>query len=426
MSVATRDTATPVAHAGPPSTARAPRVLPGLVVVQGAAFLFLMGSGSPLWRAVRMVVVVAVTAAGVIAVRRPGPLRRGGTAFALGIAGTVAGAGIGAVHVVKAGPVVTSVAGLVVLVTGLWMLGWGAALLVRALHGWWRLLAVPAGMLVLAYVLFPLTMAVDATNRPPTPLGSVTPADRGLAYVDASVVTSDGVRLSGWYVPSANGAAVVLLPGAGSNRTAVLDHAVVLARHGFGVLLLDTRGHGGSGGAPMDLGWYGERDVAAAVTYLAGRPDVRDGRIGAVGMSMGGEQAVAAIGSDPRLRAVVGEGVTGMQPADHAWLERYGVRGGIQQSIDWVMYNAAGLLSGAPEPMPLREAVRAAAPRPVLLIAAGGVPDEGIAGRWLRSASPANVSLWVVPGAGHTDGLATAPGRWESRVSGFLDRALTA
>ena len=35
---------------------------------------------------------------------------------------------------------------------------------------------------------------------------------------------------------------------------------------------------------------------------------------------MGGEQAIAATGSDPRIRAVVAEGVTRMQVADHGWL----------------------------------------------------------------------------------------------------------
>jgi dienelactone hydrolase len=402
-----------------------PGALPWLVAVQGAAFLFLMGTGGSLgWWLVRELVVVAVTAGAFMATRRPGPVVRGGSALLLGIVGTAAGTGIGAVHAAKAGFVVTTVAGLVALVTGLWMLVWGFAILVKAIHGWWRLLAVPAGLVILAYGLFPLSMAVNATNRPPTPLGSVTPADRGLPYADASFVTSDGVRLSGWYVPSTNGAAVVLLPGAGSNRTAVLGHAVVLARHGYGVLLLDTRCHGTSEGNAMDFGWNGDLDLAAAVTWLGGRPDVHDGRIGAVGMSMGGELAVSGIGSDPRIRAVVAEGVTGMQASDHGWLSHYGVTGGLQQSIDWVLYGMAGLLSGAERPMPLRDAVQAAAPRPILILAAGAVPDEGIAGRWLRAASPSNVRLRVVPGAGHTDGLATAPGEWESRVTAFLDRSL--
>jgi dienelactone hydrolase len=174
----------------------------------------------------------------------------------------------------------------------------------------------------------------------------------------------------------------------------------------------------------MDAGWFGNLDIAAAVTFLASRPDVRDGRIGAVGMSMGGEQAIAAAGSDARIRAVVSEGTTGMQMADHGWLEHYGFSGSLTQGIDWVTYTGAGLLSHAPKPAPLRDAIASAAPRPVLLIAAGNVADEDLAGEWFQQASPATVELWVVPGAGHTGGLTTEPTAWESRVTQFLDRAL--
>jgi len=39
-------------------------------------------------------------------------------------------------------------------------------------------------------VLFPLTMAVIATNRPPGPLGSATPAAYGLAYRDVAFRTA--------------------------------------------------------------------------------------------------------------------------------------------------------------------------------------------------------------------------------------------
>lgn len=48
------------------------------------------------------------------------------------------------------------------------------------------------------------------------------------------------------------------------------------------------------------------------------------------------------------------------------------------------MYTAAGLLSGAPRPMPVRNALRAAAPRPVLILAGGAVADELVAARWFR------------------------------------------
>jgi hypothetical protein len=60
----------------------------------------------------------------------------------------------------------------------------------------------------------------------------------------------------------------------------------------------------------------------------------------------------------------------------------------------------------------------------VLLIAAGRGADEPTAAAFFRAASPSSVEVWVVPGAGHTAALATQPGQWEARVTGFLGRAL--
>jgi len=169
----------------------------------------------------------------------------------------VAGAGVSSGHLAKSGLDEAAVLAAIVLTTGLVVLVWGAAVLVRAAPGWWRLLAIPAAWVLLEFVLFPPTMAVYATNVPPGPLGPGTPASYGLAYHDVAFGTADGVRLSGWYIPARNGAAVLVLPGSGSTRTAVLAQAAVLARHGYGALLLDTRGHGRSGGHAMDFGWCG-------------------------------------------------------------------------------------------------------------------------------------------------------------------------
>ena len=230
-------------------------------------------------------------------------------------------------------------------------------------------------------------------------------------------------RLSAWYIPPRNGAAVLLLAGSGDTRTSVLGQAAVLARHGYGALLLDTRGHGPSGGHAMDFGWWGDRDIAPAVSFLERQPGVRAGKRALVGESMGGEQAIVAAGSDPRVRAVVAEGVTGMQVADHGWLP-HGIDGALSLGQDWVQYTAAGLLSGAPRPMSIRDAIRAAAPRPVLIIAGGTSADEPVAARWFQAAAPATVQVWTVPHAGHTQGLATAPEAWEAHVTGFLAAAL--
>jgi pimeloyl-ACP methyl ester carboxylesterase len=276
---------------------------------------------------------------------------------------------------------------------------------------------------LLEFVLFPLTMAVVATNQPPGSLGSATPAAYGLTYRNVGFRTADGVRLSAWYVPPRNGAAVLALPGSGSTRTAVVPQVAVLARHGYGALLLDGRGHGRSGGHAMDFGWWGSQDIAAAMTFLGRQPGVRAGKIAVLGESMGGEQALAAMGSDPRIRAVVAEGATGQQLADRGW-RPHGITGILQRGMEWVQYTTAGLLSGAPRPVSIPDALYAAAPRPALIIAAGAVASEPTAARWFQAASPATVYVWVVPHAGHTQGLATAPRAWENHVISFLNTAL--
>ena len=317
-----------------------------------------------------------------------------------------------------------SVAGTAVLVGGVLLLGSGATSLLRSAPRW-RLPELVGIASVCLLLVWCLGQSVAATNVPPTQLGSETPADMGLAYRSVEFPATDGVSLSGWYVPSRNNAAVALLHGAGSTRSNVLDHAVVLARHGYGVLLYDARGHGRSDGRAMDFGWFGDRDLGGAVTFLERQRGVDSSRIAAFGMSMGGEQAIGAAASIDAIAAVVAEGATNRVAGDRAWLsDEFGLRGALTESAERLTYTYADLLTSASPPIALRDAVRAARGHPVLLIAAGDMPDEARAGRSIRRASPGTVELWIAPSTGHTDALQTHSEEWEARVIDFLDHAL--
>jgi fermentation-respiration switch protein FrsA (DUF1100 family) len=239
------------------------------------------------------------------------------------------------------------------------------------------------------------------------------------------VTTGDGVRLAGWYLPSTNRAAVVLLHGAGSTRSDVLDEAAVLARHGFGVLMSDARGHGGSAGRAMDFGWHGDADIAAATGYLADRPDVDRQRVGVVGLSMGGEEALGATATNGLIRAVVAEGATARNAADEAWLPaRFGVRGLVQEQLERLQDVVTNALTSASVPTSMREAVEASRDTRYLLITAGSVADEGHAAAYIAEGAPERVRVWTVPDAGHTEGLRTDPQEWEARVIAFLTDSL--
>ena len=85
---------------------------------------------------------------------------------------------------------------------------------------------------------------------------------------EVSLRTSDGLRLTAWYLPAPAGctATVLVAPGNGGHRGTRVPLAAALADAGFGVLLLEYRGYGGNPGTPSEAGLL--RDARAARTYL--------------------------------------------------------------------------------------------------------------------------------------------------------------
>ena len=280
---------------------------------------------------------------------------------------------------------------------------------------WVRRAALGVGAVVAVYVLVaPLAMTIAATHRPRQ---AVAAPDLGRRYEQATVRTSDGLSLAGWYVRSRNGAAVVSYP----TRKGKLPQARMLVRHGYGVLLLDARGYDGSDGAPNMFGWGETRDIDAAVGWLRRQPDVRDGRVAGIGFSVGGEMMLEAAAHNPDLRAVVSEGA-GIRSIREELL--HGVRGIPALPAQVVQTTALSVLSGTPPPPSLRDLVHRIAPRPVFLIyAEHGVGSEELNEDYYRAAGEPK-RLWRVPGAGHTGGYRADPGGYERRVVGFLDGAL--
>ena len=396
-------------------------------LLQGAALMAMVAWDGTAWWRVARVAAVSVTTMSVVSLqRRRRPRLAGFAAWAWGAVGVAVGLGIGVVHVLRVGPSAYAALALVCLVTGIVATTRVISDLSHLLPGWRRLIVLGVALVALILVYYPLTVALIATDPPRVDIGTTLPSDLGLVYEDVRFATSDGIEIAGWFMPGSNGAAVVLLHGGGaaSNRTAVLSHARVLVDNGYSVLAFDARGHGRSGGHGMEWGWYGDLDIAGALEFLESREEIDPGRLAAAGLSMGGEQAITAAASDPRIKAVVAEGATNRVLADDdAFLPKHPGRW-VNIAADWVKYGIADWISGSRPPMALTSAVMATAPRPVLVISAGKVADERHAALAFQAAAPTNVKLWDIPGATHTSGLATAPVEWENRVIEFLDAAV--
>lgn len=97
--------------------------------------------------------------------------------------------------------------------------------------GYWLKLAAAAG--IAGLVLY-FQGAIYLLARPArAAVCCLTPADSGFAYEDVTLTASDGVSLAGWYIPSQNGAAVILLHGYGGSRLGTWFQAQTLAAAGY-------------------------------------------------------------------------------------------------------------------------------------------------------------------------------------------------
>ena len=270
-------------------------------------------------------------------------------------------------------------------------------------------------MMLALYVLLPFGMGVFAAIRPARAIES--PPE---GYEAVSLTAQDNTELACWYAAGTNGAAIILLHGSKSNLASVETHASMLRKAGYGVLALTLRGHGGSGGNGNAFGWQCGEDVSAAVDYLR---SLGVERIGALGLSMGGEVLLASAADQPEITAIVADGATQHSLKDYFLLEE-------NHSLwhNWttrLLYATVSLLTGQQPPeRSIVDSITEAKNTSFLLVSAEQVEKEKVYGEAFVAAVPDRVSLWVAPGAGHTGGIFTAREAYQEQVIAFFDGAL--
>lgn len=285
-----------------------------------------------------------------------------------------------------------------------------------------RLLRIVGMLLVLLvavlYIGFPLVMAFAAIT--PHYNSEIEPPE---GFADITVTTTDGLHLGAWYIEPANGAAIILVHGAGSGRESTRAYAQMLQEQGFGVLTLNMSGYGDSEGRINRRGWNGTRDIGAAVAYLQGRDNVR--AIGALGLSMGGEILLGAASSYPAVQAIAVDGATARAVNEYSALP---MNQPLYRNFTHHVFSfMVGVLTGDRQPQPpLLESLQAAETTTFLFIAAGANDEEVAFNTFYHEAAPDRSSLWIIPDVGHTGGFSRYPAEYEQHVVDFFEAQLLA
>jgi fermentation-respiration switch protein FrsA (DUF1100 family) len=227
------------------------------------------------------------------------------------------------------------------------------------------------------------------------------------------------LTLRGWYIPSKNRAAVMLLHPMASNRIGMLDAAAMLARHGYGVLLFDLRAHGDSDGDVLPFGGNEAEDVVGAAAYMQTCADVDPNRIGALGWSLGAQVSILGAAGAQAVKAVVADGLCCTTFGDIAPPQSFG--DWLYVPYDLLFFPMLQWRTGVSQPLSVNQALAEIAPRPVLLI--GGGPEQHMA-QYKYNAAHEPKTLWIIPEAHHIDGLTVKPQEYEDRVVAFFDAAL--
>jgi len=289
------------------------------------------------------------------------------------------------------------------------------------------LVLATAGFLYFSYFLLPEKVAESITAKSKTrlPLTS-TPKGDGFSYQDVSFPTSDGVTLSGWWMPAQSHkllGTVILSHGVFKNRGQVLSRAEFLVKAGYQVLLFDHRGEGQSGESPVSGGVLEAGDYLAAVNYLkASRHLARP--VAFLGFSLGAISAIRAAPQCPDVDAVIADSPL---PNVKAYVSRRGMGGAFARLPGFFSrcltdYDQLTGLTLQPSDLNLEPIVRQFNEKPILYIT--GEADDLARSEEVRKlfteTQSNHRSLVYIPEAGHEQTYSLYPVMYEQAVKSFL------
>jgi len=146
--------------------------------------------------------------------------------------------------------------------------------------------------------------------RVPRILHHLTPEKSGIPYKEIKFPTKNNCHLYGWWMPSQNESpdlapTLILVHGWGRNADCMLPYAKMLYPYGYNFLAFDLRSHGNSDSDKHPNMLQFSEDIQAATEFVLKQDTSKSGKIGVIGLSVGGSAAIHAAVSSNRITSVV-------------------------------------------------------------------------------------------------------------------------
>ncbi len=157
-------------------------------------------------------------------------------------------------------------------------------------------------VLIIVFVLIIAIYGILISVLPRRHITDIKPSDLGLKYENITLITSDNIKLEGWFIPNNKTRnAIIVCHGYPFDKGNVLSFASFLHKD-YNLLFFDFRAMGKSEGKYTTVGYMEVEDLKSAINYLKNR-GIKN--IGAIGFSLGGATILMTKSND--IKAIVAD-----------------------------------------------------------------------------------------------------------------------
>ena len=135
------------------------------------------------------------------------------------------------------------------------------------------------------------------------------PSNIGLEYENVYLITTDNIRIHGWFIPDNSTSKTILFfhgnAGNISHRLEIID---IFSKLKVNIFIIDYRGYGNSTDKPSEKGMY--TDAITAYEYLINQKKINSENIIVYGKSLGTVPAIDLASRVKTGRLIIDSGLT--------------------------------------------------------------------------------------------------------------------